>query len=84
MENINLTLKDRTWTCPECREVHDRDLNAAINIKKEGKRILNKSEIFDLTKSVPIRCGELTPIESSGYTLEEIGNSDLAIFSKFD
>ena len=36
--NQSLTLKDRTWTCKECGEIHDRDFNAAINILNEGCR----------------------------------------------
>ena len=31
-----LSLKDRTWICPNCKTELDRDLNAAINIYKVG------------------------------------------------
>ena len=31
--NKELTLKDRSWTCPKCNSLLDRDVNAAINIK---------------------------------------------------
>jgi putative transposase len=31
--NKELTLKDRSWTCSKCGVLHDRDINAACNIK---------------------------------------------------
>ena len=30
----------RKWTCPECKAMHDRDVNAAINILSKGKTLL--------------------------------------------
>ena len=35
--NRNLKLTDRSWLCPHCGAMLDRDLNAAINIERRGK-----------------------------------------------
>jgi putative transposase len=36
----SLPLDVRNWTCPQCNSQHDRDINAAINLRDEGLRIL--------------------------------------------
>jgi putative transposase len=40
--NGMLTLSDRRWTCATCNTEHDRDINAARNIRTEGLRLLGE------------------------------------------
>lgn len=51
--NKELTLSVREWTCIKCNSKHDRDLNAAINIKNFGLR--NKSSIAQ-SDGIPCAC----------------------------
>jgi putative transposase len=37
--NEKLTLSERNWKCSKCNVTHDRDINAAINIRNEGIRL---------------------------------------------
>ena len=37
-ETRNLSV--RNWVCPQCGAYHDRDVNSALNIKREGLRML--------------------------------------------
>lgn len=52
--NKDLKLKDREWTCSSCSAMHDRDVNAARNIKSfalnnynlsTGRRVKNQDEL---------------------------------------
>ena len=66
--NHDLTLADRYWTCPKCKTLHDRDLNAAINIKNYGlKARLSERQCQDIQP--PSLEGALLLCQSSSSSL---------------
>ncbi len=52
--NAVLKLSDREWTCPECGITHDRDVNAALNVKAVGQAVLAFGE--DVSPVLGIGC----------------------------
>jgi putative transposase len=57
-----LPLDIRSWQCPSCQTVHDREINASKNIRDEGLRILGVGRI-------PIASGErVRPSKGTAFT----------------
>ena len=50
----SLSLRDRTWKCTGCGALHNRDLNAAININREGASSLRKEGLRLRTEASPV------------------------------
>ena len=64
-----LPLDVRNWTCSHCGAVHDRDENAAINIRQEGMRML---QLNPLGTSGSANGGNVRPKRGK---LSRLGNS---------
>ncbi|MBE9187686.1 transposase [Microcoleus sp. LEGE 07076] len=58
----SLSLDIRSWQCPKCGENHDRDINAAKNIRDEGLRILTAGH------TVTASGGRVRPSKGTAFT----------------
>jgi putative transposase len=65
-KNDALTLKDRTWLCPDCGTNHDRDINAAVNIRNIGLNTAGTAGIK--------ACGESVSLVTTKAVFHEAGS----------
>ena len=51
-KKTDLTLSVRHWICPVCHTDHNRDINAAINLKNNAIKILSEGQEFRFVEGV--------------------------------
>ncbi|MGL5133304.1 MAG: RNA-guided endonuclease InsQ/TnpB family protein, partial [Planktothrix sp.] len=61
-----MPLDVREWTCPRCGSDHDRDGNAAMNIRTEGIRMLTLS-------AVELALSEVEMLKTEGSAVSAVG-----------
>jgi putative transposase len=80
-KNEALTLSDRTWVCAQCGAHHDRDLNAARNLKRLATETAlpvasPTSNGGAAAGTVPAAAGKVTPVRDDGGHQDTSGQEE--------
>jgi putative transposase len=80
-KNEALTLRDREWVCAECGAHHDRDLDAALNLKRlaTGTALPVASPTSNggaVAERVSVAVGKVTPVRYDGGRQDTSGQEE--------
>lgn len=77
-KNNELTLFDREWQCPNCGVIHDRDINSAINLRKQGYDLINN---YNKGEGLVLKYTQRQPVTASVKCINE--ENDLVYINDF-
>ena len=64
------------WTCPHCGQVHQRDENAALNIKNEAIRVLRQAEENQLNSPPKENLSDSPLLDTVNQELQNVTNGN--------